>query len=261
LSHEIEQLERFSGEHLTAAALMVKLAPPLDPSIRALAARQELEEKEFDLALVDDERLLTITRTQLRTLSRANLSRPVREFAQSPRRDRLIEASLPIRQVAAKLAEVNDPLLVVGNGGATHVVTLSDFGGVAGTAVVLSYVVAVDGLLNDLLHLHAERTWQSLRDDDRAAATRLHHQAEQDGGALELIDYRTMGMRLRALRRLGLHREHDLLDTEQHKVLLNVRNKSAHSSIGDQRQAIQAIEISEKLIGRLSEVLRGTPPP
>lgn len=134
----MSELRRFVREHLTAAALMVELDSPLPRELRVLEARRYLEENDFDLALVDDERLRVVMRVGLRRRARADLGRPVAELAEPPKRDRLIERTLPIRDVAHKLLADSDPLLVVGEAGATHVVTRADFAGVAGTAVVLA---------------------------------------------------------------------------------------------------------------------------
>jgi hypothetical protein len=52
---DVTELGRFVREHLTAAAVMVELAPPLPTTMRALEARRYLDRNDFDLALVDDD--------------------------------------------------------------------------------------------------------------------------------------------------------------------------------------------------------------
>jgi len=247
------ELDRFVDEHLTVAAVMVPIAEPLPAQMHAEEARGELQRNEFDLALVDDERLEIVMLKRLKQLKmRAELERPVREFAESPQRDRLIEASLPIRQVVGRLMHRTDPLLVVGATGITHIVTVADFAGVAGTAVVLSFVLAVDRGLNQLLSTHADKAVDAVGDKERVEADERRRRAETEGAALELIDYLSMGARFRALRALGLHREHQLGDVEEHRLLLRVRNQAAHHGLADPDEALRAVATAEWMLQRLT---------
>src|SRR5437016_5167626 len=101
---QVSDLDRFVDQHLTAAAVMVQLAQPLPPMLRALGARRELKSKEFDLALVDDSQLKIVRLRRLNALTRREeLAQPTIDFAESPRRDRLIERTLPIREVVKRL--------------------------------------------------------------------------------------------------------------------------------------------------------------
>lgn len=90
-------LEPFVDQHLTAATVMAPIAPPLASTTRAFDARRQLKANDFDLSLVEDKRLRIVTLRQLKGLNREELTRPVSSFSESPRRDRLIESSLPIR--------------------------------------------------------------------------------------------------------------------------------------------------------------------
>jgi hypothetical protein len=122
---DIAELSQLVGKHLTAAALMVELDAPLDPSMRALEARRYLDRNDFDLMLIDVDELKIVTRSRLRLLTREQLASMVIGFAEGPSRSRLIEQTLPIREVARKLLADTSPLLVVGPGGVTHLVNES----------------------------------------------------------------------------------------------------------------------------------------
>ena len=237
----LTELDRPVGEHLTAAALMVEIAAAFPPATRAYDARRELEHKDFDLALVDDNRLSVVTRSRLERLAtREDLAQPVLELAQSPRRDRLIEQSLPVREVARKLRLDSEPLLVVGASGVTHIVTVADFAGVAGTAVALSFLLAVDRGLNELLRPRAGEVIEAISEEEREDAEGRRARAEADSAALELIDYLSMGARFFALRTLGLHRAFDLCTAQEHKLMLQIRNEAAHRGLSDPSASLQA---------------------
>ena len=174
--------------------------------MRALEARRYLDRNDFDLAIVDDERLYVVMRRSLRGLGRTDLSRTITELAESPKRERLIERTLPIREVAFKLLADQDPLLVVGSAGATHLVTRADFAGVTGTAVVLAYLLAVDRGLNELLHAYGDPALSQLSPDRLEEAKERRERAAREGAALELLDYLGMGSRFIIIRKLGLNR-------------------------------------------------------
>jgi hypothetical protein len=253
---DVGELSRFVGEHLTAAAVMVGIDEPLPASMRALQARRHLENMDFDVALVDDERLRVVTRARLRQLRRREeLGRPLLDFAESPRRDRLIVQTLPIRDAARKLLQDSEPLLVVGDAGVTHIITLADFAGVAGTAVALSFLVAVDGALNELLLRHREQALAALTPEQREKAEELRSKAEAEGAALDLIDYLSMGARLSVLRKLRLHQQLNLGRWEDHELLRTVRNEAAHRTLSDPARALQAINKAEWMLERLATEL------
>jgi hypothetical protein len=252
---DVGELSRFVGEHLTAAAVMVEIDEPLPASMRALQARRHLDSMDFDLALVDDERLRLVSRARLRRLRREQLGQPLLEVAESPRRDRMIVQTLPIREAARKLLRDSEPLLVVGDAGVTHIVTLADFAGVAGTAVALSFLLAVDGGLNELLLRRREHALAALTPEQREKAEELRSKAEAEGAALDLIDYLTMGARLSVLRKLQLHQQLDLGRREDHELLRTVRNEAAHRTLSDPARALEAINKAEWMLERLTTAL------
>jgi hypothetical protein len=90
-----DELARFLDEHLTATAVMVPIAETLDPTQLIGEALGFLEENDFDLALVNGERLLVLFREAARQAAAATPSRHAGEVAESPRRDRAIERKLP----------------------------------------------------------------------------------------------------------------------------------------------------------------------
>jgi hypothetical protein len=189
----------------------------------------------------DDERLRVLARKRLRTLTRAELAQPVRDFAESPRRDRLIEQSLPVRDVTKKLLRDSEPLLVVGESGVTHIINVADFAGAAGTAVALAFLVAVDSALNELLLRHRDEAVAALTDAQRADAEDRRATAEREGAALDLIDYLTMGVRLTVMRKLHLNEKYDLGFRDEHELLRRVRNEAAHGSLADPARGLRAM--------------------
>jgi hypothetical protein len=249
------ELDRLVGHHLTAAAVMVDVAEPFPPATRAFEARRQLEHKDFDLALVDDERLRVVSRSRLDGLTKQQLGLPVLEFADSPRRDRLIERSLPAREIVRRLRLDSEPLLVVGESGVTHIVTIADFAGVAGTAVALSFLLAVDRGLNELLRPQAEEAIEAISAKQREGAETRRARAEADGAALDLIDYLSMGARFVAIRKLGLHGQFNLGTAEEHKLMLDVRNDAAHRELSDPSASLRVIEVAEQMLDRLTAVL------
>src|ERR1035441_7682211 len=100
---DLSDLRRFVEKHLTAAAMMVEIAPPIAKTMTAFSARKQLRAESFDVALVEDGRLRVLALARLEALKKVDLDKPALEFAESPRRDRLIEAALPLREVARKL--------------------------------------------------------------------------------------------------------------------------------------------------------------
>ena len=249
------ELDRFVDEHLTAAAVMAPIAPPLPAATRALEARRQLKANEFDLSLVEDERLRIVSVRKLNSLSREQLARPALEFAESPRRDRLIEPSLPIRHVVGKLLASSEPLLVVGESGISHIITVADFAGVAGTAVVLSFLLAVDRGLNGLLLRRADDALGAVTDKQRSEVEERRRRAQAEGAALDLVDYLSMGARFTALRKLGLHREFELGSKDDHKLLLDVRNQAAHHGLSHPDTALHAVATAEWMLVRLAAAL------
>lgn len=248
------QLERFAREHLTAAAVMVPLAAPLPAGMRALEARRILASRDFDLALVDDERLRIVTLKTLRGLSRSRLAGEVGGLAEAPHRDRLIERSMPIRDVVGKLLASAEPLLVVGDSGLTHIVTVADFAGVAGTAVVFSYLAAVDRGLNDLLSGRADEAMEAVTEKQRSDALRRRERAQAEGAALDLVDYLSMGARFTAMRQLGLDKRFGLYTREDRERMISVRNEAAHHGLSDPMLGLRAIETAEMTLEKLAAV-------
>ena len=246
-------LHRFVEEHLTAAAVMVELESPLARSTQGLDAQRYLNRNDFDLALVDDERLRVLLRARLHRLSRADLELPIAELAESPKRDRLIERTLPIRDVVRKLLADPEPLLVVGAAGVTHVVTRADLAGVAGTAVVLAYLLTLDRGLNVLLRTYETQALAAIPLERLKEAEERRETALNEGAALELLDYLGMSSRFTLIRKLGLHREFDLGMKDDHDLLLRTRNAAAHGVLYDPEAALQAVEKAEELLDRLNE--------
>lgn len=253
--------DRFVDSHLTAAAVMVELAEPFAPRMRALEAKRVLREKDFDLAVVDDDSLAIVTRRRLDRLSRPDLGRPVVDFAQSPIRDRLIERTLPIRRVVGLLLARSDPLLVVGERGLTHVITLADFAGVAGSAVVLSFMLAVDRVTNEILRPCAAEAFRTATQKEREDAEKRRSEAAAEGAALELIDYLGMGARLRAIRNLRLATKYQLGSKEEHQQLVRIRNAAAHSGLGDPQAALTAIATAEWVLENAYSAIASMAPP
>ena len=260
---DLSELRRFVEEHLTAASVMVALAPPIPRGMSAHSARAHLKAKGYDLALFDDEELRVVTLTRLARLKRDDLIRPASEFAETPRRSRLIARTLPLREVVRKLRADPEPLLVVGDSGVTHLVTIADFGGVAGTVASLSFLMAVDQGLNELLLQRPDETLFALTPTQERDADERRKQAEARGAELHLIDYLSMGTRLAVVRRLKLNLEFDLGTKDEHDLLLSVRNDAAHRTLSDPQQALVAIESAERILERLPEALarRGRPGP
>ncbi len=90
-----DKLTRFLGEHLTAAAVMVPIDAPIDPRQPVRHAHAYLAEKNFDVVLVDSDRLLILTREAAMRAAATTPSPLVGEVAQPPQRDRVIEQTLP----------------------------------------------------------------------------------------------------------------------------------------------------------------------
>lgn len=250
----VSELDRFVDEHLTAASVMVPLAEPLPPSMSAREAKVHMDEHDFDMAVVEDDRLRIVTRTRLEALPNDELDRGVVDVAEPPRRDRLIEESLPLRQVAGALLASREPLLVVGQRGVTHIVTAADFAGVAGSAAVLSFLLAVDRGVNALLRPRAEQAFAAIGEKQLEAAQEHHRRAAKAGAALELIDYLSMSARFRALRKLELDQEFKLGSKEDHDLLVDVRNEAAHVGLADPTAALRAIAVAEWMLASLAAV-------
>ena len=232
---------------------MVPIAEPIRREVTACAARDELVANGFDLALVEGERLQIVTLKRLKQLERTDeLDASVVDFGESPHRDRLIEASMPIRKVVGRLMHRSEPLLVVGERGVTHIVTIADFAGVAGTAVVLSFMLAVDRALNELLRPHAKRAMRLIGEDQRGGAEKRQAKAAKTGAALDIIDYLTMGDRIFALRSLDLLAGLGLSPGDE-TLLLDTRNKAAHLGLSEPYEAMRAIGVAEAALDQLAD--------
>lgn len=76
----------------------------------------------------------------------------------------------------------SEPLLVVAESGITHIVTVADLAGVAGTAVVLSFLLEVDRRVNELLRGRADQALASVTDKQRSDAEEHCQRAQAEGG-------------------------------------------------------------------------------
>jgi hypothetical protein len=246
------ELARFLSEDLTAAAVMVPINDPIDPGQRVRDAYHYLKENKFDLALVSGDRLLVLSQAAAGRAAATTPTRHVCEVAESPRRDRVIERTLPLRQVTSKLREDRYPLLVVGGDAITHIINVADFAGVAGTAAALMALLTLDLRLNALLLTQADDAWRALNRDQRKNAQYWQRKAADKRAELESpLNYLSMSTRLQLVRTLGLAEGFGLGTEDQHEMLVNTRNAAAHGELHDPVAALRATDLAEQLLERL----------
>ncbi len=248
-----DELARFLDEHLTAQTVMVPIAEPLDPTLLIGKALEFLEENDFDLALVDSERLLVLFREAARHAAAATPSRHAGEVAESPRRDRVIERTLPLRQVTRKLRDdPYHPLLVIGDDAITHIIAVADFAGAAGTAAVAMGLLTLDVKLNSLLltERYRDAAWQALDDQQRKQAEKWQEKAG-DQQLPDPLNYLSMSWRLQIVRALELPIGTD----DQHTMLINTRNAAFHG-LHDPHTALAALDLAEQLLEQVDQQLQ-----
>lgn len=251
-----DELSRFLGEHLTAAAVIVPIDTPIDPDQPVSDARDYLAEKGFDVALMGGDRLLVLTKEAAEQAAVSARSPLAGAVAQSPPRDRVIERTLPLRQVTRKLRNGRHPLLVVGGDAITHIITVADFAGVAGTAAVLLALLTLDAKLNALLLCHENQAWQALEPKQQRAAENYKRKAAKQGGELASpLNYLSMFWRLQLVRALGLAEQFDLGTEEEHTLLFETRNATAHV-LHEPAQTLRALELAEQLLERVDSALQ-----
>jgi len=248
------ELARFLSEDLTAAAVMVPINDPIGPDERVIDAHHYLAENKFDLALVSGDRLLVLSQAAAGQAAATTPSRPAGEVAESPRRDRVIERTLPLRQVTSKLRQDRYPLLVVGGDAITHIINVADFAGVAGTAAALMALLTLDLRLNALLLTRADDAWRALNSEQRRSAKKWQRKAAAKHAELESpLNYLSMSTRLQLVRTLGLAEELDLGTEDEHEMLVETRNAAAHGELHDPVAALQATDLAEQLLERLDQ--------
>jgi hypothetical protein len=142
MNERVAEALRLVHEHLTASMIMVPLEPAIDPSTPIGEVLEYLENKGFDLALLSTAEVRIVYRNRLRDVPVAKRGAAVRQRAESPRGDRLVEHTLELGDVARRLLEDRVPLLVIGRRGPEHIVTISDFTRPAGQAGILAVLEA-----------------------------------------------------------------------------------------------------------------------
>ena len=152
--------------------LMVPLDDSLDEKTLTGDAKSYLEQRGYDLALLNTPEVRIVYRDRLKNLSGDALSRPVKAYSSPPRMDRLIEHSLELGAVARRLDKDAVPLLVVGRDGPEFIITRSDFTRPAGQMGVLAVIAALDAYIDDLLGPYEERALPLLTEKERATWTR-----------------------------------------------------------------------------------------
>src|SRR5262245_47707549 len=105
MDERLEEVRKLVHEHLTAAMIMVRLDDPLDPEMPIAEALTYLDRNEFDLALLRTPEVRIVYRDHLRHVAQTYPRLPVESEASSPRVDRLIEHSLELGDVAARLRD------------------------------------------------------------------------------------------------------------------------------------------------------------
>jgi hypothetical protein len=168
VNERVAEVRRLVNEHLTAAMIMVPLDRPLDPEMAIADALAYLDERSFDLALLDTNTVRIVYRERLAQIPEGARTEPIKKRADSPRADRLIEHGLELREVARRLRQDRIPLLVVGRTGPEHIVSLADFGRTAGQAAVLAVLAVLDAQLDELLRRFDAEAWPHLSDERQA---------------------------------------------------------------------------------------------
>ena len=235
--------------------LMVPLDDPLDEQTLTGDARSYLEQRGYDLALLDTREVRIVYRERLSNLSGDALTRPVKAYSSPPRMDRLIEHSLELGAVARRLDKDAVPLMVVGRDGPEFIITRSDFTRPAGQMGVLAVIAALDAYIDDLLGRYEERALPLLTDEERAHVDEVAGRAHKRSEEVNRLSYLTLGPRLRLVRDLGLAAELQIaLGTQsEHETVVKVRNDIAHGRVATGLESIRALMLAERFLDAIAE--------
>ena len=255
------ELHRLMDEVLDARWVSVPLDDPLPKDLSTNEAFKRLNHLDYDLAIVELPTVEVITREELAVAAKADPDAPISRYAGSPQRSRLIDRTLPLRDVIDLFRDDHSPLLVVGHGGVNEIITVADFAGVSGTAVTLTALTLLDADIDRLLHETPARQYEAfkaLSDDERKAAERLADTAQDYGARLSALSYASFGARLDALRRIGPI-GHVHVPGQDAKLLRDVRNHTAHGQqLGDPTEALAALRAALTLLSAIAEELAST---
>jgi hypothetical protein len=247
------EVRRLVHEYLTASMLMVSLDHPLPAGTLIVNARGYLEQRGYDLALLDTREVRIVYRDRLKDLAGEALTRPVKAYSSPPRMDRLIEHSLELGAVARRLAEDKVPLMVVGRDGPEFVITRSDFTRPAGQMAVLAVIAALDAYVDDLLGLYEQRALLLLTDEERHGVSKMVERAEKRSEEVRRLSYLTLGPRLRLVRDLGLAAELRIGTQAEHEKIVKVRNDIAHGRVPSGLDSIGALMLAERILDGIAE--------
>ena len=249
------EVRRLVHEYLTASMLMVSLDDPLDEKTLTGDAKSYLEQRGYDLALLDTREVRIVYRDDLRNLSGDALSHPAKRHSRSPRMDRLIEHSLELGAVARRLDTDAVPLLVVGRDGPEFIITRSDFTRPAGQMGVLAVIAALDAYIDDLVGPYEERALRLLTREEHAHVDKVAAQAHKRSEEVRRLSYLTLGSRLRLVRDLGLEAELriDVGTQAEHEKVVKVRNGLAHGRVPTGLDAISALILAERILDAIAE--------
>lgn len=264
IDERLEEVREFVHEHLNAAMVMVPLASPLPAAMPIRDALALMDDREFDLTLVESPQVLVVQRECLREAVEDAPLREVVTVGESPRSDRLVERSLALGEVARRLQTDSTPLLVVGHDGPEYIVSRADFTRPAGTVAALALFGALDAQLDELLGRHEGRDWRRLLSPDRLAAIDgRYERARRQREDVSPLAYLTLGERLRLVRELRLGGEHgrNFGDEQDHVLITEVRNALGHGRDdvrGD--DVLAAIGVAERILDAIGDTLEVPPP-
>jgi hypothetical protein len=254
MNERVAEALKLVHEHLTASMIMVPLEPAIDPSTPIGEVLEYLEDKGFDLALLSTAEVRIVYRNRLRDVPLTRRDAAVRQRAESPRGDRLVEHTLELGDVARRLLEDRVPLLVIGRRGPEHVVTISDFTRPAGQAGILAVLAVLDAQLDEFLRPHDHEAWALLPTARRREVERLVDRAKRRDAEVPRLGYLNLRERFEAVRRLRLDRRYEIeLGNEaQHVMITAVRNDIAHGrEVDDPHAAIAALATAESYLTQL----------
>ena len=256
MNERVAEALKLVNEHLNASMIMVPLEPSVDPSTSISEVLEYLEDKGFDLALLSTSEVRIVYRDRLRTVPLDRRDAAVRQRAESPRGDRLVEHTLELGEIARRLLDDRIPLRVIGRTGPEHIVTLSDFTRPAGQAGILAVLAVLDAQLDEFLRPHDHEVWALLSLERRRALNKLVDRARRRDSEVPRLGYLTLRERFEAVRRLRLDRRYeiDFGVEEEHIGITAVRNDIAHGrEVEDSRSAVGALASAERLLERLAE--------
>lgn len=235
--------------------LMVPLDDSLDEKTLTGDAKSYLEQRGYDLALLNTPEVRIVYRDRLKNLFGDALSRPVKAYSSPPRMDRLIEHSLELGAVARRLDKDAVPLLVVGRDGPEFIITRSDFTRPAGQMGVLAVIAALDAYIDDLLGPYEERSLPLLTEKERDNVDEMADGAHTRSEEVRRLSYLTLGPRLRLVRDLGLATELRInVGTQaEHETVVNVRNDLAHGRAPTGLKSIRALMLAERFLDAIAE--------